>query len=363
MVDETQTTSRCERAAARRFDPCFLQGGGTAPPLAATDHRQAAPRREGRRPRFQEGFTLLELLLVLALLAFLVAMAAPRLAGLAGTGLKTVTRTNMARLVSLITVEMQRTGKYPSGMINIVSVEGTYGDYHKPMISDQDPDTGPEVLGHRMDQRHRLRLHYLSAAEARELRRLGVLHVYNYNSPFDRDVVPGSPAMEPVRAGVAVLMTGGGASTDPGPITADLAEADRGHPDELFRMVFGLGTETSLVTRGLIHGPSTCPESGLAPINYEWKWYSLMLPRLEATARRLAADDPLGLGGQGSVTAYAATGSRTGAQLTGTARRTVATYAPQHQAFFAVMDSEGEVMPTLDMKGWGLDFDDDGDID
>ena len=65
MVDETQTTSRCERAAARRFDPCFLQGGGTAPPLAARDRSQATPRREGRRPRLQEGFTLLELLLVL----------------------------------------------------------------------------------------------------------------------------------------------------------------------------------------------------------------------------------------------------------------------------------------------------------
>ena len=44
-------------------------------------------------------------------------------------------------------------------------------------------------------------------------------------------------------------------------------------------------------------------------------------------------------------------------------RRTVETYAPQHRAFFAVMDSEGEVLPTVDMKGWGLDLNANGDID
>jgi len=229
--------------------------------------------------RSDGGFTLLEMLMTMTVLGFLIAMTAPRLAGTTAEGLRTVTRTNMARLVGLITSEYQRSGRYPSGMVNIVSVDSATGDYHKPMLSDQDPETGPEVLSEKMDKRHRFRIHYLNQAEADELRAMGVLHVFNYNSPYDRDVVPGSPKMEPVMAGIAVLMTGGGDVDGNGSIDAteiDVTEAGRAHPDELFRMAFGLGDETSLVKRGLIFGPSTCPESGMDPVNYDWKWYSLL---------------------------------------------------------------------------------------
>jgi len=280
-------------------------------------------------PQRHSGFTLLELLVVLTIMGFLIAMVAPRLAGISAQGLYTVTQTNMDRLVDLITADLQANGKYPTGMINIVSVDGGTGDCHKPMISDRDPDTGYEVLGFNMDQRHRFFLHYLSLAEAAELRALGVVHVYNYNSPFDRNVVPSSPSMEAVDAGVAVLMTSGGDSDGDGaidPAETDQTERDRSHPDEMFRLVFGLGPETSLIKRGLIHGASTCPESGLAPINYEWTWYSLLLPRLKATQDRLRADDPLGAAG-GMITDYAVEGMPAAAALATAARREVNAYA------------------------------------
>jgi hypothetical protein len=131
----------------------------------------------------------------------------------------------------------------------------------------------------------------------------------------------------------------------------------------MFRMIFGLGSETSLVKKGLIHGASSCPESGMTPINYEWKWYSLLLPRLESTAKRLANDDPLGIGDKGSVIAYAATGTHSAAELSAVTQRRENTYEAQNSVFFAIMDSEGEVLPTLDMTGWGIDFSGNGDID
>jgi len=334
--------------------------------LGKTARRSGFVRRCPLPGRSKGGFTLLEVLVVLSVLGFLVAMTAPRLAGVTAEGLRTVTRTNMARLVGLIGAEYQRTGRYPSGMVNIVSVDGATGIYHKPMLSDQDPETGLEVLGVRMDERHRFRVHHLNQAEADELRAMGVLHVYNYNSPHDRDVSPHSPTMEPVTAGIAVLMTGGGDMDGDGVVDAaeiDLTEAGRAHPEEQFRMVFGLGDETSLMEKGLIFGPSTCPESGMNPVNFEWKWYSLLLPRLQATAKRLEADDPLGSGNSGLVTAYAVAGKAAAPELTGVYRRETTVYPAQNRAFFAVMDSEGEVFPTLDMEGWGVDFDGSGDVD
>ncbi len=311
----------------------------------------------------QAGFSLLELLVVLTISGFIVAVAAPRFAGLAGQGLETVTQKNMSDLVNYITADLQNNGAYPAGMINIVSVDGNTGDYHKPMVSDQDPDNEPEVLGYPMDRRHRFFIHYLNEDEAAELKSLGVVYVYNYNSPFDRDVAVGSPHMQPVAAGVAVLMTGGGDSDNSGAIDPDeisLEEPDRAHPDKLFRMVFGLGPETSLVKKGLVHNASTCPESGLVPINHVWQGYSLLLPRLAATERRLKTDDPLE--NQGVLTAYGVTGTRDPAQLTGALRRTVDAYARQDPAFFEVMDSEGATHPRGEMTGWGLDFDGDGEI-
>lgn len=314
---------------------------------------------------YQAGFSLLELLVVLTISGFIVSAAAPRFAGIAGQGLETVTRKNMSDLVNYITADLQNNGAYPAGMINIVSVDGGTGDYHKPMVSDQDPDNGPEVLGYPMDRRHRFFIHYLNADEAAELKSMGVVYVYNYNSPYDRDVAVAAPHMQPVAAGVAVLMTGGGDADNDGIIAApdevSLEERDRAHPDKLFRMVFGLGPETSLIKRGLVHNASTCPESGLVPINHVWQWYSLLVPRLAATERRLKTDDPLDTGG--TVTGYGVTGAKTAEQLVFAIQRTVDAYARQDRSFFEVMDAEGAGHPGGKMTGWGLDFNGNGAID
>jgi len=71
----------------------------------------------------------------------------------------------------------------------------------------------------------------------------------------------------------------------------------------------------------------------------------------------------MGGANDGLVTAYAVAGSAVSTGLSWVYRREVATYPAQNRAFFAVMDSEGEVFPALDMEGWGVDFDGNGDVD
>lgn len=312
----------------------------------------------------QDGFTLLEILVALAIIGFLLAMISPRLGGTGQKAAQTLTHANMGRLLALITYSLQKDGRYPTGLINIVSVDGS-NTYHKPMVSDGNPDTGFEILNDKLDSRHRLFIHYLSAAEAAELRELGVMHVYNFNSPHDRSIPTHASPMQkaPTGVGVPVLMTAGGAASGAAPITAETAaEADRAHPDDMFRILLGLGAESSLVTSGQIQGAATSPESTQAPVNHEWRWYGLLLPRLKATEKRLRADNPLGMATNGTVTAYAVNGAHDAAALTKVTSRTVDAYKAQHPAFFAVLDSEGVVDPTVDMTGWGVDFNADGDI-
>ena len=331
--------------------------------VSAFEQEKKMKRQKKKSRKNQAGFTLLEILVTLTIMGFLIAVIAPRLAGITGDGLETVTRTNMASLVNYITADRQKNGDYPRGMINIVSVDRVSGDYFKPMVSDQIPENEPEVLGFEMDRRHRFFIHYLSPAEAAELRKMGIVHVYNLNSPHDRNVVTASPQMEPVAAGVAVLMTGGGDADNDGvigPAEVSGVEISRGHPDSVFRLVFGLGPETSLIKDGLIHNASTCPESGLQPINYVWQWYGLTLPRLAATAARLQNDDPLG--NSGLVTAYHVSGSRTAAGLATTKQRQFSLYEEQDSAFFSVMDAEGVIHPDDEPGLWGMDFNNNGDI-
>ncbi len=310
----------------------------------------------------QQGFSLLEILIVLTIMGFLLSMVAPRLAGTTREAGTTLTHANMARLLALVTYSLQKDGRYPTGMVNILSVDNS-GDYHKPMVSDGNPDTDFEILSDKLDRRHRLFIHYLSAAEASELRDLGAVHVYNFNSPHDRGIPTHASPMQqvPTGAGVPVLMTAGG-DNGTGSIQADVTETDRAHPDDMFRILLGLGPESSLVTSGQIQGAAASPESTQAPVNHEWRWYSLLLPRLKATENRLRADNPLGATTNGTLTVYAVNGARDAAGLATIARRKVDAYEAQQPSFFAVLDSEGVVDPAVDMTGWGIDFNADGDI-
>ncbi|NDY73632.1 hypothetical protein DO021_17955 [Desulfobacter hydrogenophilus] len=312
-----------------------------------------------------QGFTLLEVLVVLSILGFVMAMAAPRFAGLSALGLDTAGRMNEARLIKFITAYTQDSGKYPGGLINLVSTDLSTGDYLKPQVSDQDPDNGMEVLAYAFDQRCRLSVHYLNGAEADELRAMGIVHVYNLNSAYDSTVSNPSPVMEKVDAGTAVLMIGGGDSDDDGSIDAsevDMDEPGWGENDLNFCIVFGLGPESDLINEGYIFNASTCPHGISAPRNFDYAWYSLVLPRLSATSNRLETDNPLG---SDLFTSFAmdSSTSATVADLSLAKARETNLYEAQDPAFFTVINSIGEKFhPSSGAGFWGIDFDSDGDI-
>jgi prepilin-type N-terminal cleavage/methylation domain-containing protein len=323
------------------------------------------PSIKKKAPAGSRGFTLLEILVVLGITGFLIAMAAPRFAGFTAQASDTTGRTDEARLIGQVTCFRQDSGHYPGGLINVVSRDEGTGEYLKPMVSDQDPDTGVEVLSLGADQRCRFRLHYLSDAEAAELRSLGIIHVYNLNSRHDRNIVSKGPVLQKVDAGTAMLMIGGGDSDGDGIISApetDVTEPGWGAKDLQFRLVLGLGPESDLVQRGYVFNAPACPAATTRPVNYDYKWYSLVLPRLSATRARLLAHDPLG---GGSHTAYHldSRSRAAAAALDLVKQRAVNLYESQDPAFFTIINSEGEEFHPSEAEGyWGLDFNGDGHV-
>lgn len=275
----------------------------------------------------QSGFTLLEILVVLSIMGFLIAMVAPRLAGLSYDAGGTACDSNKYRAKTFMSSFYEKYDRYPNRLTNLVMTEGADlaaanaadAGYQIPYCSDDDPDNGPEVFAYGHNNMYKFMIHRLNQAEADELIGLGITDLYNLNDyAADADGLDGGvaqgrqtsaghnsgrvsnwaditaitnqrPSMErcEVEAGVGVAMCGCGidlAGTGLRYVNTERAWAEE---DIFGRMVFGLGPESELVTSGIVTNAAHCPGSIQNADNFTWGGYYLILPRLEATADRL----------------------------------------------------------------------------
>ncbi len=167
-----------------------------------------------------KGFTLLEILVVLAIMGFLMALVAPKMAGITDDATDKVSETNIMRMVSYMRIYLDQTSRFPEHLTNIVVQSG--GGYELPTISDLDPKNGAETLAKKLDDRNKLKIHILSVAEATELNKMGVVNILNLNS-YDRSPVTDTdrhPSMNRgiINAGVGVAMIGIGNHSTAAPL-------------------------------------------------------------------------------------------------------------------------------------------------
>lgn len=275
----------------------------------------------------QQGFTLLEILVVVAIMGFLVAMVAPRFAGIVSGTIQVVGDTSKNRGEQMISTFFEQNNRYPSSMVNLVMTDGANLDsarYQIPYADNEDPDDGAEVIRFNHNNNHKFVIHHLNADEARELRRLGINRMFNLNhygevlkapavsagdtvgrrddadhtdrtSNWANVIVVAEndkrPMMEPVApaAGVGVAMAVVGAAAHD---TTEFSYVGAVRPpsapraDSFGRIVFGLGPETELVSSGMASNAGRTPVATTTE-NYTWDGYYILMPRLEATSERL----------------------------------------------------------------------------
>jgi len=251
----------------------------------------------------QGGFTLIELIIVIAIMGFLVAMIAPRLAQVGAGASVAVCDTNQQRLNQVLGAYTEQHGQLPNNLTNLVS-HNNLGVPADPRgaaagwyVDNNDREDGKEVLSRDKMAMVHLRLHALNAAEAEELRGLGISRVFNLNA--NQGAVDGintgaplaaasSPYMQGVSvgAGVNVLMIGAG--YDGTAWSHDLtANTAWGNPDLAYRIVLGVGPDSELVARKLIQSAALCPAGMQRADHFAYNNYSLVVPRLEATMARV----------------------------------------------------------------------------
>ncbi|MBN1140449.1 MAG: prepilin-type N-terminal cleavage/methylation domain-containing protein [Deltaproteobacteria bacterium] len=359
-----------------------------------------------RKIENQQGFTLLEILVVLTIMGFLIAMVAPRLAGISSSAVDTVCDSNQSRMVSMMSGYFEKTNRFPSKLTNLVE-EVTATTFQIPAVSDDDPDNGAETLASEFMSRNHFRIHYLNADEAAELKNMGVVKVLNLNAydaynddgtayksnypatdalattlgvenPNDVDLaatVTKAASMEEVSMaeGVAVAMVGIGvnSTTAATPFVAHDGERGWGEPDWFGRIVLGFGPENGLVSSGIVANAAHCPGGIQNADNVTYNDYNVVLPRLEATAERMldatvgdvvwdADSDSTTDGVQLAAVAYnemdAAAYDYTAADQTLKVRTFTITDA-QEKWQYATQCPEGHMFPADDEEFWGLDLD------
>ncbi|MCD4824320.1 MAG: type II secretion system GspH family protein [Phycisphaerae bacterium] len=243
----------------------------------------------------KSGFTLLELIIVLGIMGFLIAMVAPRLAGMVGGAVDTVCDTNQNRLRGFINTAVNTTNRLPNRLVSIVEVAShtdngpgvadTWGAVTTvaTMTSDEDPANGAETLAAEFAARNHFGIHYLSADEAKELRGLGL------TKALILDVAGEAYREVDVKIGMPVLLIGGGTADSAAAIASTVAATDEyGAPSTIYRTVFGISQDASLAKDGVIENAPNCPGGIQNADNCTFNWYTVIMPRLAATVDRLA---------------------------------------------------------------------------
>ena len=265
----------------------------------------------------EAGFTLLEIIIVLTILGFLIAMIAPRLGNIGSSASKTISKGNIKNLVDCLVMYQQQKRRLPNKPITIVNAIGKE-EYKKPLVDDGDPDDGPETLSWQFDERLRPKLHVLNAEEAEELRRMGIHRMMVLNdhvgstdevnpnkgkdpdNPLEVQTLASGDYGKPfypakVQEGLAVLMIGAGANDE----GSDIVERNDvrvngekiAYPQWMYRIIVGVGKQSSLVTEGMIQNEGIDPEAMQEQDYITYKNYCIILPRLKATIKRIRGSE------------------------------------------------------------------------
>ena len=261
----------------------------------------------------EAGFTLLEIVIVLTIIGFLLAMIAPRLGTIGSSSVETIDKSNIKAMRGYVMLYQQAKARLPNKPVTIVNSKGG-GNYQLPLIDDGDAENGPETIGFEFIERCRLYLHILNKEEADEIKRVGirkmaVLNDYkgSTNSEYIKDADEDSELkpqtfagddegrpfnLVDVEEGLGVLMVGARSRSETGRVKAEVDEDDElGNPEWVYRIIVGIGKDCSLITEGMVQNEGMSPRGMQNKDFNTYNNYCMVLPRLAGTINRISGGE------------------------------------------------------------------------
>ncbi|MBW1740483.1 MAG: prepilin-type N-terminal cleavage/methylation domain-containing protein [Deltaproteobacteria bacterium] len=267
------------------------------------------------KARNQKGFTLLEMLVVLMVMGFLLAMIAPRLLGVFQGAEDDICDTNIKESKKYVAAFEMNYNKLPDKMI-VPGYNDTAGTWYGPTEENITAE-GNEVFTTAILERIRLMPHTLNADEIDEIMNdLGIREVVVLNNPDDiqaaakndiwGNALPTTGTTEDSQFKLITLdptatytwpMIGAGDAAGDGTGWAAHADWDTaandgtiGDPRWVYRLILGIGPDCELLHR-IVAAEGTCPSfERAAADDTMWGWYVVVLPRLENTVAKLVAN-------------------------------------------------------------------------
>jgi prepilin-type N-terminal cleavage/methylation domain-containing protein len=250
-----------------------------------------------REMKKEQGFTLMEMLIVVMIMGFLVAMIAPRFTDMFSGAQRTLCKKDQQTVFNTLGTFVADTGSLPDNLTSIVNFDGT--DYGPPSEYDGKNATtkaltdGNDVVK-KFTMQNSMDLHILSAAEAKEIKDLGITTIRPFHQNGTTEDYYFGDERE-VAAGVGVLMIG---ASSTGPTAAMAASNYNGqwglsadhhlvNPEMAYRIVLGLGPDNELVTSGHVDQAGIGLGEAKESKPFKYVYHSLVLPRLESTVDRV----------------------------------------------------------------------------
>lgn len=306
--------------------------------------------QERKKKGNEKGFTLIEILVVLVIMGFLVAMVAPKLAGVSDRAVDVTDQNSQKRLQETVQAWINMNDSIPPGLATMATTVDTtwggpdvVGDYIMASVDDNNSGNGAEVISKDFADKWLPMPHYLNGAEATEMKGMIGSAMMQYalvgtltdtDTNLVQDVGTQGDIVErylrkPIRGNQCVMMIGAGFNdtgadqyamgptatltgstlvvTTPSPlvtstalaaaapqlttgsnyIAGPLVYAKTGDSPVTLRIVMGL-TDRSKIAQGLLDKAGISPKATQSD-NYEFGNYYIVLPRLQATVDRFKA--------------------------------------------------------------------------
>jgi prepilin-type N-terminal cleavage/methylation domain-containing protein len=270
---------------------------------------------EVRKKRKQQGFTLMEMLVVVMIMGFLLAMIAPRFTNFFDGAQQTLCKSNSKASFKVLETFVYDSGNLPDYLLTLAACTNasdpdtyTRGEWYDG--SDPDQESGVDV-SKGLYLKNAMVLHTLNESEADALRSMGIKKIAPIREGNGTDAVYPGDYVD-VANGAQVMMIGAAATSNSteieakcvtgtntvapgGPYGLTAVGKHLANPELAYRMVLGLGPDNELVTSGALDqagvGMGVAKEQGDNP-KFHYGYHTIVLPRLQESLNRLATGAP-----------------------------------------------------------------------